>query len=54
MAEALQHELEDITEIVSERVRAQMDAREKTIEDAIRGEIEAEKTKQLQDLEDEL
>lgn len=54
MAEALQQEREDINEIVSERVRAQMDAREKTIKDTIRAEIEAEKTKQLQELEEEV
>jgi hypothetical protein len=54
MAEALKQEREDINEIVSERVRAQMDAREKAIKDSIRAEIEAEKTKQLQDLEEEL
>lgn len=54
MAEALQQEREDINEIVSERVRAQMDAREKNIKDTIRAEIEAEKKKQLQELEEEV
>src|SRR5690606_39097458 len=54
LAEALQQEREDINTIVSERVRTQMDAREKSIKDAIRTEIEAEKTKQLQELEEEL
>lgn len=54
LAEALQQEREDINTIVSERVRAQMDEREKSIKDAIRTEIEAEKTKQLEELEEEL
>lgn len=54
MSEALQQEREDINELVSEKVKAQLETREKAIKDAIRKEVNDEKVKQLEDLEEEL
>lgn len=54
MTETLQQEREGINDLVSERVKSQLSAREKTIKDAIRKEVNEEKVKQLEDLEAEL
>jgi len=54
MSESLEKEREDINELVSERVKSQLEAREKAIKDAIRKEVNDEKLKQLEDLEAEL
>lgn len=51
MSEALQQEREDINDLVSERVKSQLETREKAIKDAIRKEVNDEKVKQLEDLE---
>ena len=54
MSEALKQERDDINELVSEKVKAQLQSREKAIKDAIRKEVNDEKVKQLEDLETEL
>ncbi|MEN9440080.1 MAG: hypothetical protein RLZ33_156 [Bacteroidota bacterium] len=54
MFEALEQEREDINDLVSERVKSQLETREKAIKDAIRKEVNDEKVKQLEDLEAEL
>lgn len=54
MSEALQQEREDISDLVSERVKSQLETREKVIKEAIRKEVNDEKVKQLEDLESEL
>lgn len=54
MSEALEQEREDINDLVSERVKSQLETREKAIKDAIRKEVNDEKVKQLEDLEAEL
>lgn len=54
MSDALEQEREDINELVSERVKSQLETREKAIKDAIRKEVNDEKVKQLEDLEEEL
>jgi len=50
----LEQEKEDVDELVKERVKAQLNTREESIKVAIRKEVQEEKSKQLQDLEDEL
>ncbi|MCF8432939.1 MAG: DUF2130 domain-containing protein [Crocinitomicaceae bacterium] len=54
MSQALEQEREDINDLVSERVKSQLETREKAIKDAIRKEVNDEKVKQLEDLEAEL
>lgn len=54
LSEALKQEREDIDDLVTERVKSQIEVREKTIKDAIRKEVNDEKIKQLEELEEEL
>lgn len=50
----LSQEKEDVDQLVLQRVKIQLQSREESIRDSIRKEVQSEKSKQLQELENEL
>lgn len=50
----LSQEKEDVDQQIQQRVKAQLQSREESIRDSIRTEVQLEKSKQLQELENEL
>jgi hypothetical protein len=50
----LSQEKEDVDQQIQQRVKAQLQSREESIRDSIRKEVQLEKSKQLQELENEL
>lgn len=54
MSQELEKEKVSLDELVNEKVKSQLQTREEAIKTAIRKEVNDEKVKQLQDLEDEL
>lgn len=54
MSSELDKKKDDIDDLVSKKVKSQLKAREEALKDSIRKEVNDEKVKQLQELEDEL